>query len=322
VARETPILGPDSVRLHPIKFVDAADSSEIVCVDPPKGFAMTDPQRGAYTPQQDAPLQFDARSPASRRPLPMALIASGTLLVMLVAAVAMYYSRGVRGENEPPRPVGESIATLKTAPQPGAQPTDGADGEAYAPQNVAAAKVPTFAPAPEAVQPRPTPAPPQKLTVQTVSPIAIPSSKPQPAPAEAPAAKAAPAPTVVAVKPSPAVQPAAKAPTVALKAQAPKPAVASTPKPVPVKAGAPAPVGGVRVQIGAFSSAALADQGYADVATLMGLSIQGKSKHVEPVDKDGHTLYRATVNGFSDRASAAAFCEALKAKGKICFVKS
>jgi hypothetical protein len=286
---------------------------------------MTDPQRGAYTPQQDAPLQFDPRSPASRRPLPMALIASGTLLIMLIAAVAMYCSRGVRGDNEPPRPVGEPIGALKTAPQAGAQTTDStADGDAYAPQNVAAAKVPTFAPPPEAVQPRPA-AQPQKLTVQTVSPIAIPSSKPKTAPietarVETPLAKPAAAPAIAAVKSTPAAAPAAKTTTTAARASAPTAAIALA-KPAAAKTGTPA-AGGVRVQIGAFSSAALADQGYADVATLMGLSIQGKSKHVEPVDKDGHTLYRTTVNGFSDRASAEAFCAALKAKGKICFVKS
>jgi hypothetical protein len=242
----------------------------------------------------------------------------------LVAAVAMYYSRGVRGDNEAPRPVGEPIAVVKTAPQAGAQPTDSAaDGDAYAPQNVAATKVPTFAPPPEAVQPRPSA--PQKLTVQTVAPIAIPSSKTQQTPSEtapipAPRPKLALAPALAAVKQTPPPAPLAKTPTAGPLASAPSAAVALS-KPAKAKP-ATAVAGGVRVQIGAFSSAALADQGYADVATLMGLSIQGKSKHVEPVDKDGHTLYRTTVNGFSDRASAEAFCEALKAKGKICFVKS
>ena len=82
------------------------------------------------------------------------------------------------------------------------------------------------------------------------------------------------------------------------------------------------PASGVRVQIGAFSSAALADKGYSDVSALMSGSMGGKAKHVEPVDKDGGTLYRTSVTGFSDRASATAFCDSLKAKGKICFVKS
>jgi hypothetical protein len=276
---------------------------------------MTD-QRGAYTPQQEAPLQFDPRTPAARRPMPMALIASGTLLVMLVAAVAMYYSRGVRGENEPPRPVGEPVSVLKSAPQAGAQPADAADGDVYAPQNVVAGKVPTFAAAPEAPKPRPAPLAPQRLTVQTVSPLAI----PKPAPA-----------LKVAAAPPPAAAGAAP-PTVAKTFITPKPDTATTKyaaaaptgaKPAPDKRfAAAAPASGVRVQIGAFSSAALADKGYADVSTLMGLSIGGKGKHVEPVDKDGHTLYRTSVTGFSDRAAAAAFCDALKAKGKICFVKS
>ena len=278
---------------------------------------MTDQQRGAYTPQQDAPLQFDPRSPASRRPMPMALIASGTLLVMLVAAVAMYYSRGVRGDNEPPRPVGEPVAVLKTAPQAGAQPAD-VDGDVYAPQNVSAGKVPTFAAAPEAPKPRPVSAAPQKLTVQTVSPIAIPKPQAAPTVAAATAPKAAPVLSTVA--------PVAK-PVVVAKASPAKTAVvakADETKPTPVKA---APVtskpagGGAVVQIGAFSSAALADKGYGDVSSLMGLSIGGKAKHVEPVDKEGHTLYRTSVTGFSDRTAATAFCDALKAKGKICFVK-
>ena len=110
---------------------------------------MTDQQRGAYTPQQDVPLQFDPRSPASRRPMPMALIASGTLLVVLIAAVAMYYSRGVRGDNEPPRPVGEPVAVLKSAPAATAQPADPDSLDVSAPQNVPG-KPPVFAAAPEA----------------------------------------------------------------------------------------------------------------------------------------------------------------------------
>ena len=80
--------------------------------------------------------------------------------------------------------------------------------------------------------------------------------------------------------------------------------------------------GDARVQIGAFSSAALADKGFSDVAALLPEAMGGKSKHVEAVDKAGQRLYRTSVSGFADRTSAAAFCDSLKAKGKICFVKS
>ena len=45
---------------------------------------MSDQDRGAYTPQPDAPLQFDARGPRGRRPLPMTLIGSGGVLVVLL----------------------------------------------------------------------------------------------------------------------------------------------------------------------------------------------------------------------------------------------
>jgi hypothetical protein len=75
------------------------------------------------------------------------------------------------------------------------------------------------------------------------------------------------------------------------------------------------------VQIGAFSSAALSDQGYADVSKLMVGQMVGKAKHVMTIDHDGATLFRTWVSGFATRAQANAFCTALKAHGKPCFVK-
>jgi hypothetical protein len=278
---------------------------------------MTDQQRGAYTPQQDVPLQFDPRSPASRRPMPMALS----------AAVAMYYSRGVRGDNEPPRPVGEPVATLKSAPAATAQPADPDGLDVSAPQNVPG-KAPVFAAAPEAPKPRPAPAAPTRLTVQTLSAADMGKIEPSPVvaalPVKTPAVK-----TVTTVATTVASAPEYPAPPVA-KPVAAKPAVAETAPSAP-KTVAAAPVktaigsssaSGARVQIGAFSSAALADKGFSDVSALLSGSMAGKAKHVEPVEKDGATLYRTSVTGFADRASATAFCEALKAKGKICFVKN
>jgi cell division protein FtsN len=79
--------------------------------------------------------------------------------------------------------------------------------------------------------------------------------------------------------------------------------------------------GAAVVQIGAFSSPALADKGWGDVSAAMAGQMAGKSKRVEALEKDGSTLYRTSVTGFSGRAAAVSFCEGLKAKGKICFVK-
>jgi cell division septation protein DedD len=59
------------------------------------------------------------------------------------------------------------------------------------------------------------------------------------------------------------------------------------------------------VQIGAFSSAALSDQGYEDVSKIMVGHMVGKAKHVMTVDHAGATL----------------FCATLKAHSKPCFVK-
>ena len=75
------------------------------------------------------------------------------------------------------------------------------------------------------------------------------------------------------------------------------------------------------VQIGAFSSPALADKGWNDVARLMPGDMIGKTKRVEPVSKDPGSLYRAYVGGFASKAEASAFCDQLKAANQRCMVK-
>ena len=46
----------------------------------------------------------------------------------------------------------------------------------------------------------------------------------------------------------------------------------------------------------------------------------GHGKHVEPVDRNGSTLYRTAFTGYS-KGDAQAFCAALKAAGRACIVK-
>jgi cell division protein FtsN len=254
---------------------------------------MTQQDRGAYTPQTDAPLAFDARAPrGGHRPLPMALIASGVVLLVMIAAVVMYYRSGVRPAGAAPQTVGEPVVAVRTPPPANAQPADPAvDLDVYASQNVPATPTaPAFAPAPE--QPAPRPAPQPGLKVQTVDPSAIHPVPAQPAPRVAAAAPAAPAPA-----------PAVKAPA------------------APV-ATATAAAAGAMVQIGAYSSAALADKGYSDVAAAFPGPMGGKSKRVEPVARAGQaTLYRGLIGGFASRADAQAFCDTLKASGRTCLVR-
>ena len=76
------------------------------------------------------------------------------------------------------------------------------------------------------------------------------------------------------------------------------------------------------VQIGAFSSPSLADQGWRDIARLAPGAMAGKGKMVQPIDRDdGTTLYRTYVTGFASVTAAQSFCAELRASGKACMVK-
>jgi cell division protein FtsN len=261
---------------------------------------MTDQDRGAYTPPTDAPLSFDPRRPVrGSQPIPLTLVVSGAVLLLLVAAIVVFYRSGVREAGEAPAVVGQPVGPIAQAPPPEAQPVDPAanlqiyKGEDGAPSS------PTFTPPPEAPQPRiavaplPPAAPPSASATAGLKPA---QSAPPPAPpAKAPAAKPA---QVAVAKPPPA--PIAQPPAVA----------------------PPAATGGsFGVQIGAYSSRALADRGYADAGRIAGVDIAGKTKRIEEVEKNGAILFRTTVAGFGSRTQAAAFCDQLKAAGKSCFVK-
>jgi hypothetical protein len=275
---------------------------------------MSDPHRGAYTPPTDAPLSFDARQPVrGSRPLPMTLIISAVVLATLVVAVLLIYRGGVRGPNEPPRTVGEPVAQMKTAPPAGtAQPTDPASGlQIY--KNETPEASPTFAAQPETPLARPTPPPPtapvQTTTLQPAKPAPAGPSAPVSA---APAAKPAKSPSIESLATA-AVAPKAAPPAAKLPPIGTKPAAAPVPA---ASAGGPA-----SVQIGALSSTALADKAWSDAARIAPGMAAGKGKKVEAIDKNGSTLYRTAVTGFASRAEAKAFCDALSAAGKSCFVK-
>jgi hypothetical protein len=281
---------------------------------------MSDPERGAYTPPTDTPLSFDARQPvrgASARPY--ALIIAILVLITMAGVVVIFYRSGARQAGQPPQIVGAPVASIKSPPPSEGQPQDpGAGLQIYRSESgqpaQSAPAAPTFAPPPEQPQPR-TQLPPVVLAPAPTAPI--------PAPAPLPAAPPAPKPAPLAAAP-----PAAKAPP-----PAPKPvAVASKPappKPAPPKtidaALAAAPkttaTGAAVVQIGAFSSKALADKGWTDAAAIAPGAAAGKGKDVQKIDKDGSTLYRTAVTGFAGKAQATAFCDKLKAAGKSCFVR-
>ena len=90
---------------------------------------MSDHDRGAYTPQNEAPLSFDARRSRGRRAFPTTLIISLVILAGLGVAIFMFYRSGVRGAGEAPVPVGAPVGDIKSPPTAqGQQPQDPGQG--------------------------------------------------------------------------------------------------------------------------------------------------------------------------------------------------
>lgn len=260
---------------------------------------MSDYDRGAYTPPTDD-LAFDARAPRQRRPMPITLLASGVVLLVMVGALIVFYQQGVRGANEPPRVVGESVASLKSPPIEEAKPIDESAGlQVYVDDPNGGQAAPTFAAAPEQPQPRPAP------VVETAT---IPGQARSGVTVLEPAAPAPAAPVTVPARAEPRPAPPVRAEPVRAEAAPARPAAVS------------AASGTSAVQIGAFSSAAIANAEYAKVKSAFATWTAGRGKHVEPVEREGQTLYRTTFTGFA-REDAQKFCAALKAAGRACIVR-
>jgi hypothetical protein len=292
---------------------------------------MADHERGAYTPPtQDSPLAFEGREPVrGSRPFPLTLVVSVLVLLGLAAAIFVFYRSGLRHGEEGPQAVGTPVGGIKSPAPPDAQPQDASQGlEIYRsesgqqPQLVPGA--PQFTPPPEQPQPRPRSGPAVAVTPPATLPPAAASAQPALRPAQA-APPPAPPPVATAAqamaKSAPPIAPKtpmASAPPAQAK-PAPKPPEKNPPEKKPAEKAAAKGV--AAVQIGAVSSEALADRTWNQaVAVAPGLAM-GKGKGVEKVEKDGKTLYRTSVTGFSSRADAQAFCDKLKAAGKACFVK-
>jgi hypothetical protein len=225
------------------------------------------------------------------------LIASVLVLVGLVGGVAYLYRHGVRHPGAGPQVVGATLGPVKT---PAAAPSASNQVAGLViDKSQPAGTAPTFAPPPEQPAPRDIAARTAEAPVQPAGADGPPAPPPPPTPVK-PAAK--PAPITIA-----SLTDAAMAEKSAARQ---KTALAQ-----------PAAAGSSWVQIGAFSSAVLADKGWSDVARLSPAVIRGKGKKVEPVARDGATLYRTYVTGFSSRLAAEAFCADLKAAGHSCMVK-
>jgi len=84
---------------------------------------------------------------------------------------------------------------------------------------------------------------------------------------------------------------------------------------------APAKIGGTEVQIVAAASAQAAETARQQVAQRLPQITASRSFRIETAVVGGRTYYRGLFGGFSDRASAAAFCRTLSASSIGCLVK-
>jgi cell division septation protein DedD len=268
---------------------------------------MSDYNRGPYTQGAEPPLAFeDRRRPRGGGPAPVTLILSLLLLTAVGGGVYYMYRGGVRAPGEPPQPIGAPVRDVKVAAPPQAPAQDPtANLSIYKENQGDSVAAPAFVAPPEQPTPRPgAPAPGAPVAGAPASP-----------PVTAPAAVApAPAARPVTIDKILADSSDVKPPARSLATAAVKPAAAA-PKP-------DAASGAAVVQIGAFSSKALADAGWDDAAATAPGAMAGKGKHVVPLTKaDGSILYRTSITGFASRAEAEALCARLKAAGGACFVR-
>jgi SPOR domain len=285
---------------------------------------MTEQDRGAYAPQNDAPLAFDPRRVGQRRgPAPIALILSALVLLAIAGGVLLLYRHGARHPGQPPQVVGAPVGDTRTAPV-----SSEAASDASASLQVYKTEVPppgegqpAFAPGPEQPQARPVTQPPAPAPVVTAAPLR--AAEPAPTVAQPPAKVAVPPKAAVPPKVAPQVaQITAPAPIAPAKA-APPPKVAKTVV-AAVSSAPPAPAattGGSMVQIGALPTQAGAEKAWTDVQHKLASAMAGKGRKIETTQKDGKTFYRAYVTGFASHAQAESFCASLKAAGGTCIVR-
>jgi hypothetical protein len=135
-------------------------------------------------------------------------------------------------------------------------------------------------------------------------PIARTAAAPSPAAAAPPATPPAAA---AALRPSLGATPPARS--------APPPPTPTPTPPVPAMAGA------YQAQVGAFATAALANEELARLSAAFKAQFAGRAGRVEPTAAQPPRMFRALVDGFASLGDVKAFCAALKASGKPCMAR-
>ena len=260
---------------------------------------MADPDRRGVAGGEPPLTLEDRRGGRGRGPAPVMLIISVLVLAVMVAGVVWLYRGGSRGPGDAPQPVGVPLRDVRVAAPPQPRPADPAAGLSIYKDNSAPPASPTFAPGPEQPGPRPGAVAAPAPATDAIGALAV-SSAPDAKPQKL--ARADVKPPVHAVAP-------------------PKEAPKATPGDAKTTPDAAAAAGPAEVQIGAFSTRAMADEAWtADAAAAPG-AMAGRSKRVTQIERDGRTLYRVSITGFASHEAAAALCGRLKAAAHSCIVR-
>lgn len=217
------------------------------------------------------------------------------------------------------RYTGEDQTAAQVAALLGVQPGDDAGQPTRLALNALPSPEPNAAPV-RTAEAAPPP-PPVAMTAEVAAEVPVPTVT------EVAEAKAVFTPPV-ALAAAPAVQFAARSEVVQKIAPTPQPWVArqiAKPMAQPVarfqRAAFVRPTGGrYVVQIGAFSSRAVAEDGWSRAVRRVN-ALGEMTPSTAVFQKDGATFYRLSVGGFGTRATAVTFCERFRARGGQCFVR-
>ena len=276
----------------------------------------------SYIEPGDRPVpQFESQAGTPRQPRRRgSLILVGVLLVIFGFGVWYAYSQGVqRGNNLVPPLIKAEQGPVKVQPDnPGGLQVPNQDKQIYESLGSNGNKnqqAERLLPPPE--QPR-AEAPRSQTLPQNLPPppanAVPPASEPQRL-APPPQQTAAVPRSVIPVSPLPgaASAPAPVAP-VRLPPAAPPPRAAATALPA-----SPPPTtasgGGIRIQLGSLGEANAAEAEWRRLANAYGDVLGGLQHYVERVElPDKGTRFRIQAGGFSDRATASAVCDRLRAR--------
>jgi Flp pilus assembly protein TadD/cell division septation protein DedD len=221
---------------------------------------------------------------------------------------------------------GEGQTVAQVAALLGVQPGDDAGQPTRLALNALPSPTPNTAPV-RTAESAPPPPPPVAMTAEVTADASAPASVATATAIEVAEAKAVFTPPV-ALAAAPSVQFAARSEIVQKIAPAPQPWVAKqVAKPVAQpavrfqRAAFVRPTGGrFVVQIGAFSSRAVAEDGWTRAVRRVS-AFGGMTPSTAVFQKAGTTFYRLSVSGFDTRATAVTFCERFRSRGGQCFVR-